>query len=83
MLKPTDRTSFPPGCKCLLWGRVSGPVGLAPEALQERERSCRGFFAEFRQWVWYVFQPKSAVFEPASATHARLAPFASGASQEV
>jgi hypothetical protein len=28
-------------------GRVSGPAGLAPEALQERECSCRGFFAEF------------------------------------
>jgi hypothetical protein len=25
------------------WGRVSGPTGLAPEALQERECSCRGF----------------------------------------
>jgi hypothetical protein len=29
------------------WGRVSGPAGLAPEALQERECSCRGFLAEF------------------------------------
>jgi hypothetical protein len=28
------------------WGRVSGPAGLAPEALQERECSCRGFLAE-------------------------------------
>jgi hypothetical protein len=26
-----------------LWGRVSGPAGLAPEALQELECSCRGF----------------------------------------
>jgi hypothetical protein len=25
------------------WGRVSGPTGLAPEALQERECSCRDF----------------------------------------
>jgi hypothetical protein len=25
------------------WGRVSGPAGLAPEALQERECSCTGF----------------------------------------
>jgi hypothetical protein len=24
------------------WGRVSGPAGLAPEAPQERECSCRG-----------------------------------------
>jgi hypothetical protein len=29
------------------WGRVSRPAGLAPEALQERECSCRGFFREF------------------------------------
>jgi hypothetical protein len=29
------------------WGHVSGPAGLAPEALQERECSCRGFLAEF------------------------------------
>jgi hypothetical protein len=28
------------------WGRVSGPAGLAPEALQERECSCRGFLAQ-------------------------------------
>jgi hypothetical protein len=27
------------------WGRVSGPAGLAPVALQELECSCRGFFA--------------------------------------
>jgi hypothetical protein len=27
------------------WGRVSGLAGLALEALQERECSCRGFFA--------------------------------------
>jgi hypothetical protein len=37
------------GCSSLLvanvvpWGRVSGPAGLAPEALQERECSCRVF----------------------------------------
>jgi hypothetical protein len=83
MLKPTDRTFSPPGCKCLPWGRVSGPAGLAPEALQERGRSCRGFTAESCQWAWYVFQPASAMFQPASVTHMRLAPFASDASQEV
>jgi hypothetical protein len=63
------------GCSSLLvanafpWGRISGPAGLAPEALQERECSCKGFLAEF--------------FQPASVTHARLIPFAFGASQEV
>jgi hypothetical protein len=31
------------------WGRVSGPAGLAPEALQERECYRRGFLAEFYQ----------------------------------
>jgi hypothetical protein len=83
MLKPTDRTLFPPGWKCLPWGRVSGPAGLAPEALQERGCSCRGFTAESGQWAWYVFQPVSAMFQPASVTHVRLAPFEASASQEV
>jgi hypothetical protein len=83
MMTPTDRTFFPPGCKYLPWGRVSGPAGLAPEALQERGCSCRDFIAESGQWAWYMFQPVSAMFQPASVTHARLAPFASGASQEV
>jgi hypothetical protein len=65
------------------WGRVSGPVGLAPEALQERECSCRGFLAEFYQRVWYMSQPTSAMFQVALVTHTRLIPFAFGASQEV
>jgi hypothetical protein len=83
MLKPTDRMLFPPGCQCLPWGRVSGPAGLAPEALQERGCSCRGFTAESGQWAWYVFQPVLAIFQLASVTHARLALLAAGASQEV
>jgi hypothetical protein len=29
------------------WDRVSGPAGLAPEALQERVCSCRVFFTNF------------------------------------
>jgi hypothetical protein len=66
-----------------LWGCVSGPAGLAPEALQERECSCRGFFANFYQWAWYLFQPTSVMFQTASVTRARLVPFAFGASQEV
>jgi hypothetical protein len=65
------------------WGCASGPAGLAPEGLQERECSCRGFLAKFCLWAWYLFQPASAVFQPASVTHARLAPFAFGAPQEV
>jgi hypothetical protein len=83
MLKPTYRTFFPPGCKCLPWGRVNGPAGLAPEALHERGCSYRGFTAESGQWAWYVFQPASVMFQPASVTHARLAPFAAGAFHEV
>jgi hypothetical protein len=58
-------------------------VGLAPEALQERECSCRGFLAEFYQRVWYMSQPTSAMFQVALVTHTRLIPFAFGASQEV
>jgi hypothetical protein len=33
MLEPTHRTSSPLACECFPWGRVSGPAGLAPEAL--------------------------------------------------
>jgi hypothetical protein len=47
MLTLADGTFFPPGCNAVPWGRVSGPAGLAPEALQERECSCRGLFASF------------------------------------
>jgi hypothetical protein len=83
MLKPTDRTSFIPGCQCRPWDRVSGPAGLAPEALQEHGCSCRGFTAEFGQWAWYIFQSASAIFQPASVTHTQLAPSAAGATQEV
>jgi hypothetical protein len=83
MLKPTNRTFSPLVANAFPWGRVSGPAGLAPEALQGRECSCRGFTADSGQWAWYVFQPALAMFQPASVTHARLAPFAAGASQEV
>jgi hypothetical protein len=83
MLEPTDRTSFPLVCKCFPWGRVSGPAGLAPEALQERECSCRGFTVGFGQRAWYMSQPASAMFQPASVTHAQLALSAAGAIQEV
>jgi hypothetical protein len=83
MLEPTDRTSFPLGLRTLSVGRVSGPAGLAPEALQERGRSCRGFTAILGQRAWYMFQPASAMFQPASVTHALLALSAAGAIQEV
>jgi hypothetical protein len=65
------------------WGRVSGPVGLAPEDLQERECACWGFLTNFHQWAWYLFQPALAMFQPASVTRVRLVPFAFGAPQEV
>jgi hypothetical protein len=72
MLKPNNRTSFPPGCKRFPWGRVSGPADLAPEALQKHECSCRGFTAEFGQWgVVHVstdFGDVSAGFGDARAT---------------
>jgi hypothetical protein len=28
------------------WGHASGPTGLAPEALQERGCSCKGFYKD-------------------------------------
>jgi hypothetical protein len=83
MLKPTDRMSFPLVCKCFPWGRVSGPAGLAPEALQDRECSCRGFAVGFGQRAWYVFQLASAMFQTTSVTHAQLALSVAGATQEV
>jgi hypothetical protein len=51
-------------------GRVSAPAGLAPEALQECECSCRVFFASFYWCVGHLFQPASAMFQPASVTRA-------------
>jgi hypothetical protein len=45
MLMLADGTFFPLVAGASPWGRASGPVGLAPEALQERECSCKGFFA--------------------------------------
>jgi hypothetical protein len=65
------------------WDRVSGPAGLAPEALQEHEGSYRGFFAECYQQAWYMSQPASTMLQPASVTHAQQIPSAFGASQEV
>jgi hypothetical protein len=38
---------------------------------------------ESGQRAWYMFQPASAIFQPASVTHARLALFVAGAIQEV
>jgi hypothetical protein len=52
------------------WGCVSGPAGLAPEALQERDCSCRGFFTSFYQCAGHLFQLASAMFLPASVTRA-------------
>jgi hypothetical protein len=65
------------------WGRVSGPAGLAPEVLQERECSCRGFLVKFHQRALYLFQPALAMLQPASVTCARLVLLAFGAPQEV
>jgi hypothetical protein len=43
----------------------------------------QGFLVNFYQWAWYLFQPASAMFQPASVTHARPVPLALGAPQEV
>jgi hypothetical protein len=42
-----DGTFFHPGCCVVPWGRASTPVGVAPEALQERGCSCKVFSATF------------------------------------
>jgi hypothetical protein len=43
MLTLADGTFFPLVANAIPWGRASGPTGLAAEALQERECSCRVF----------------------------------------
>jgi hypothetical protein len=44
MLTLADGTFSPLVADASPWGRASGPAVIAPEALQERECSCRGFF---------------------------------------
>jgi hypothetical protein len=43
MLTLADGTFSPLVASAILWGRASGPAGLAPEALQECECSCMVF----------------------------------------
>jgi hypothetical protein len=43
MLTLADGTFFPLVAGSIPWGRASRPVGLAPEALQERGYSCKVF----------------------------------------
>jgi hypothetical protein len=43
----------------------------------------QGFTARFGQRAWHVFQPASAMFQPASVTHALLELSAADAIQEV
>jgi hypothetical protein len=45
MLTLADGTFFPLGCCAIPWGRASGPVGLAPEALEECVYSSKVFSA--------------------------------------
>jgi hypothetical protein len=62
------------------WGRVSGPAGLAPKALQERECSCRGFFARPSSvWGVYFNRHRQCSSRPRCATHKCLALPAFGA----
>jgi hypothetical protein len=53
MLMLAHGTFFPLVADASLWGHASGPAGLAPEALQDRECSCKGFFARSTS-VWGV-----------------------------
>jgi hypothetical protein len=53
MLTPADGTFFPLVASAIPWGRASGLAGLAPEALQERGRSCK-FFCASSAGVWGV-----------------------------
>jgi hypothetical protein len=42
-----DGTFFPLVADAIPWGRASGPASLAPEALQERGCSWKGFYKGF------------------------------------
>jgi hypothetical protein len=53
MLMLADGTFSPLFADAILWGRASGPTGLAREALQERGCSCKGFYAGSTD-VWGV-----------------------------
>jgi hypothetical protein len=48
MLTPVDGTFFPLVAGAILWGRASGPAGLAPKALLERRCSCKVFRRIYR-----------------------------------
>jgi hypothetical protein len=43
----------------------------------------QGFSRGILSVAWYVSQPASVMFQPASVTHAQLMSFTFGASQEV
>jgi hypothetical protein len=53
MLTLADGTFFPLVVDAIPLGRASGPTGLAPEALQDRGCSCKGFYIGFTS-VWGV-----------------------------
>jgi hypothetical protein len=42
-LELADGTFFLPGCCAVPWGCASAPTGVAPEALEELECSCKFF----------------------------------------
>ena len=66
MLTLADGTFFPPDCRAIPWGRASRPAGLAPEALEECVYSFK-VFSQRRHCARRLFQPASAVFQPALA----------------
>jgi hypothetical protein len=42
-LTPADGTFFLPSCCAIPWGCASAPTGVAPDALEECEYSCKVF----------------------------------------
>jgi hypothetical protein len=71
MLPLTDWTFSPLVANAVPWGRISGPAGLAPEALQEHECSCGGFFRKFSP-VCGAFVSTDIGDVPASFGHTRM-----------
>jgi hypothetical protein len=66
MLVLADGTFFSPGCYAIPWGRAAGHAGLAPEALEKCGTPSR-FYLQRSLCARHLFQPASALFQPASA----------------
>jgi hypothetical protein len=71
-----DETFFPPGCCVVPWGRASAPAGVAPEALEERECSCKVFAQRFVSVRGVSFSRHRQCFSRPRRCHTHISTFA-------